>query len=510
MQLSNVRVRFAPSPTGPLHIGGLRTALYNYLFAKKHGGKFILRIEDTDQTRFVPGAEQYIIEALKWCGVVPDEGQSFGGEYGPYKQSERKEIYIKYVAQLIADGKAYYAFDTSEELEALRTNVEQNGSTFSYGIANRMNMNNSLALSKDKVENLIKSDVHHVVRFKVPENETVHFVDAIRGEVVVNSSTLDDKILFKSDGLPTYHLANIVDDYLMKTTHVIRGEEWLPSCPFHVLLYKALGWEKNTPTFAHLPLLLKPIGQGKLSKRDGDKLGFPVFPLKWIDPKSNEVSSGYREEGYIPQAFVNMLALLGWNPGTEQEIFTLEELAKAFSLERVSKSGARFNKEKAVWFNHQYLQATDDKVICYQFIKELEKKGISVEESKALKVVPLIKHRVNFVSEMVEQSKYFFKTPSVYDEKTVQKRWKDGVWDIISEIVPILKSVEKFEATSIQSAFSEFMNQKAYNFGLVMNGLRLAIVGDGTGADLFQIMEIVGKDEVVKRLSKAIQELPKN
>ncbi|MCD4731614.1 MAG: glutamate--tRNA ligase, partial [Bacteroidales bacterium] len=425
MSQKEVRVRFAPSPTGPLHIGGVRTALYNYLFAKKHGGKMVLRIEDTDQNRFVEGAEDYILESLNWCGIKFDEGIHKGGPYGPYKQSERKDKYKVYAEKLVKSGNAYFAFDTPEYLESLRKRLEQEKAlNTSYSSFCRMDMANSLTLTNQEVQSKIDSGVPYVIRFKMPENEEVRFTDIIRGEVVVNTSTLDDKVLFKSDGMPTYHLANIVDDYLMKISHVIRGEEWLPSLPLHVLLYTALGWKDSMPEFAHMPLTLKPDGKGKLSKRDGDRLGFPVFPLEWKNPQTGEISSGYRESGYFPEAFINILAFLGWNPGTEQEIFSMAELIQTFSLERVGKAGSRFDPEKARWYNHQYLinRSNDELAQLYQPI--LKEKGFSANDDFVAKLVELIKERANFVKDFWEQSFYFFEAPVEYDAKMIKKGWK--------------------------------------------------------------------------------------
>ncbi len=501
-----VRVRFAPSPTGPLHIGGVRTALFNYLFAKKHGGDFILRIEDTDQTRFVEGAEGYINESLEWLGMTIDEGVVQGGEYGPYKQSERREIYVQYADQLIADGWAYYAFDTPEELEALREKAEQEKTKFSYDMNTRMGLRNSLSLSGEEVEKLKSEGVPYVVRFKMPEGVEVSAVDMIRGEVKFNTAILDDKVIFKSDGLPTYHLANVVDDYLMKITHVIRGEEWLPSMPLHIMLYRALGWEDVRPQFAHLPLILKPTGKGKLSKRDGDKAGFPVFPLEWKSP-GGEIASGYRECGYVAEAVVNLLALLGWNPGTEQEIFSKEELIEAFSIERVNKSGARFDPEKAKWFNHQYLSNMADEKLASAFKKELEMKDIKADDSLIINVVGLVKERINFVSDLWEQSSFFFETPKEYDEKVAKKRWKGDIPAFMAELTSSLESVENWKADDIKTVISAEIEAKGLGFGLVMNAFRLALVGGGFGPDLMTIAELLGKQEVILRVKNAVAAL---
>lgn len=506
--MKRVRVRFAPSPTGPLHIGGVRTALYNYLFAKKHGGDFLLRIEDTDQGRFVPGAEEYILESLKWAGIMPNEGVGIGGPHAPYRQSERKEMYRQFAEKLVNDGTAYYAFDTPEELENLRKELETaKASNTSYSHLVRMRMKNSLTLSPEDVKNRIGSGEPYVIRIKMPENEVVQADDLIRGHVEVNTSTLDDKVLFKSDGLPTYHLANIVDDHLMEITHVIRGEEWLPSLPLHVLLYRYLGWEDSMPLFAHLPLLLKPDGKGKLSKRDGDKLGFPVFPLLWKDPKSGEISSGYRESGYFPEAFINMLAFLGWNPGTEQEIFSANELADYFSIEHVHKAGARFDFEKAKWFNHQYLVRHSDEELAVAFEQVLKQNNISVDFAYILKIVPLVKERVNFVQEMWKQSSFFFIAPESYDAEVVKKRWKDQVPSQIAEVKEKLKSLDSFSAVDFKEAVHSYVEEKQANMGNIMNTLRLALVGGSFGPDLPVIAELLGKDEVVNRIGTLISKL---
>lgn len=507
MSKNSIRVRFAPSPTGPLHIGGVRTALYNYLLAKKHGGKFILRIEDTDQNRFVPGAEEYIIESFRWCGITFDEGVGVGGPYAPYKQSERKEIYATYANQLIASENAYYCFDTPEQLEEIRKQYESEKKTFVYNAFERKKLNNSLTLSEEEVKKLLEKGTPYVVRFKMPEDETIIMNDLIRGRVEVNSQVLDDKILFKSDGLPTYHLANVVDDHLMKISHVIRGEEWLPSLPLHVQLYKAFGWE--APEFAHLPLLLKPDGNGKLSKRDGDRLGFPVFPLKWTDPKTKEMSSGYREDGYFADAFLNMLALLGWNPGTEQELFTLEELAEAFSIERVGKSGSKFDPEKAKWFNHQYLIKKPDTELALLFQPFLKEKNIEASESYVTKVVSLIKERANFVKDFWDQSSYFFLVPAHYDEKTVQKRWKPESFGQMKELEDILKNVANFSAENTELIVKEWIEKKGYNLGAIMNNFRLLIVGEPKGPHLFDIISLIGKQETINRLQRGIEKLGK-
>ncbi|TLX73935.1 glutamate--tRNA ligase [Labilibacter sediminis] len=501
-----VRVRFAPSPTGPLHIGGVRTALFNYLFAKKHQGDFVLRIEDTDQTRFVEGAEEYINESLTWLGMTIDEGVAQGGEFGPYKQSERKEIYIQYADKLINDGWAYYAFDTPEELEAKREDAEAEKTKFSYDMNTRMGLKNSLSLSAEEVEKLKTEGVPYVVRFKMPENEEVSAVDMIRGEVKFNTAILDDKVIFKSDGLPTYHLANVVDDYLMKISHVIRGEEWLPSMPLHIMLYRALGWEDERPEFAHLPLILKPTGKGKLSKRDGDKAGFPVFPLEWKSPEG-EIASGYRESGYLSEAVVNLLALLGWNPGTEQEIFSMEQLTEAFSIERVNKSGARFDPEKAKWFNHQYVVNMSDEDLAKQFVSELTSRNIEADFTLVVKAVSLVKERISFVSELWDQVSFFFEAPTEYDPKVVKKRWKGDVPAFMAELTGSLDQVSEWKAEVIKEAISAKIEEKGLGFGLVMNAFRLALVGGGFGPDLMTIAELLGKENTIQRVKNAIEVL---
>jgi glutamyl-tRNA synthetase len=506
MNNHKVRVRFAPSPTGPLHMGGVRTALFNYLFAKKHGGDFILRIEDTDQNRFVPGAEEYIEESLNWCGLNPVEGPGSGGAYGPYRQSERKEIYRKYADQLVESGWAYFAFDTTEEIEQLRLNAEAKNETFSYGIGTRENLNNSLKLSPDEVQKKMDQGEPYVIRFRMPEDEDVTETDIIRGSVTFNTTkSLDDKVLFKSDGMPTYHLANVVDDHLMEITHVIRGEEWLSSMPLHVLLYRAFGWEDTKPQFAHLPLILKPTGKGKLSKRDGDKMGFPVFPLEWKDPSTGENFRGYREDGYFREAFINLLALLGWNPGTEQEFFNIEELAEAFSLERVVKSGSRFDPEKAKWFNKHYFQQKSIQELTELFKPVLSEKGVAAEDIKIEKVVAEIKERCEFVSDLWNQGSFFFEAPSTYDEQSVKKRWKPETPEQLSEINVLFTTVEDWSAASIKESFSAFMNEKGWNFGAIMNPLRLCLVGGNMGPDLFVICEILGREETLKRIETGVR-----
>ena len=506
MSNTKVRVRFAPSPTGPLHMGGVRTALFNYLFAKKHGGDFILRIEDTDQNRFVPGAEEYIVESLNWCGLNPVEGPGIGGSYGPYRQSERKALYRQYADQLVDSGWAYIAFDTPEEIEQLRLAAEAKNETFSYGIGTRETLNNSLKLSAEEVQQKLGSGIPYVIRFRMPEDEDVTETDIIRGSVTFNTTkSLDDKVLFKSDGMPTYHLANVVDDHLMEITHVIRGEEWLSSMPLHVLLYRAFGWEDTKPQFAHLPLILKPTGKGKLSKRDGDKMGFPVFPLKWKDPSTGEEYRGYREDGYFPEAFINMLALLGWNPGTEQEFFSAEELAEVFSLDRVVKSGSRFDPEKAKWFNRHYFQQKPVSELVQQFKPVLAEKGVTASDDKIEKVVSEIRERCEFISDLWEQGSFFFTAPATYDEQSVKKRWKPETPEQLTAIKEQLSKVDDWSAPAIKESFSAFMNEKGWNFGAIMNPLRLCLVGGNMGPDLFLICEILGKEDTLARIEKGIQ-----
>ena len=499
-----VRVRFAPSPTGALHIGGVRTALYNYLFARQHGGDMIFRIEDTDSQRFVPGAEEYIMEALEWLGIKFDEGVGYGGNYGPYRQSERKDIYRKYVDILLENGKGYIAFDTPEELDAKRNEI----ANFQYDASTRMSMRNSLTMSAEDVKAAIKSGEKYVVRFKIEPGEDIKVNDIIRGEVVINSSILDDKVLYKSaDNLPTYHLANIVDDHLMEVSHVIRGEEWLPSAPLHVLLYRAFGWEDTMPRFAHLPLLLKPDGKGKLSKRDGDRLGFPVFPLEWHDPKTGEVSSGYREAGYLPEAVVNFLALLGWNPGTEQEIMSMDELIKLYDLHRCSKSGAKFDYEKGKWFNHQYLQMRSDREVAEMFMPIVESKGHKCDIDTLTRIVALVKSRVNFVNELWEQTAFFFEAPTEYEEKSVRKRWDEGMGARMNELIDIIESLPSMESKAAEEVVLGWITEKGYHMGNVMNAYRLAVVGYCKGPHMFDISEIMGREETVARLRTAIERL---
>ncbi len=504
MSERKVRVRFAPSPTGPLHIGGVRTALYNYLFARQHGGDLVFRIEDTDSHRFVPGAEDYIIESFKWLGIKFDEGVSFGGDHGPYRQSERRKIYAKYVRQLLDAGKAYIAFDTPEELEKKREEVKN----FQYDAHTRMSMRNSLTLPKDEVTRLLESDAQYTVRFKVEPGEEIHVNDLIRGDVCVKSDILDDKVLYKSaDELPTYHLANIVDDHLMEITHVIRGEEWLPSAPLHVLLYKAFGWEDTMPRFAHLPLLLKPEGKGKLSKRDGDRLGFPVFPLEWHDPKTGEVSSGYRESGYFPEAVVNFLALLGWNPGTDQEMFSLDELVEAFDITKCSKSGAKFDYQKGIWFNHEYILRKNDDEIATLFAPIVANNGIDESFDRVKQVVHLMKDRVNFVKELWPLCSFFFIAPTTYDEKTAKKRWKEFSAQQMRELIDVLNGIDDFSIEGQEPVVEKWIADKGYKMGDVMNAWRLALVGIGKGPGMFDISAFLGKEETIKRMEKAIETL---
>ena len=499
-----VRVRFAPSPTGALHIGGVRTALYNYLFARQHGGDLVFRIEDTDSNRFVPGAEEYIIESFRWLGIKFDEGVSFGGEHGPYRQSERRSIYKKYVDQLLAADKAYIAFDTPEQLEAKRAEIQN----FQYDARTRGEMTNSLTLPKEEVERRIADGEQYVVRFKVEPGIDVHIDDMIRGHVVIKSDILDDKVLYKSaDELPTYHLANIVDDHLMEITHVIRGEEWLPSAPLHVLLYRAFGWEDTMPTFAHLPLLLKPEGKGKLSKRDGDRLGFPVFPLEWHDPKTGDVSSGYRESGYFPEAVVNFLALLGWNPGTEQELFTLDELVEAFDIHKCSKAGARFDYQKGIWFNHEYMLKKSNEEVANLFAPIVANNGVDESMERITKVVAMMKDRVNFVKELWPLCSFFFIAPTEYDEKTVKKRWKADSAKVMGELADVLEGIDDFSVEGQEPVVMKWVEEKGYKLGDVMNAFRLTLVGIGKGPGMFDISAFLGKEETLKRIRKAIEVL---
>lgn len=502
---NKVRVRFAPSPTGPLHIGGVRTALFNYLFARQHGGDMILRIEDTDSQRFVPGAEDYINESLAWLGIKIDEGVREGGEYGPYRQSERRHIYKEYVDRLLNEGKAYIAFDTPEELTAAR----EAHPNFQYDASTRMSMRNSLSMPADEVKRLLDEGSQYVVRFKIDPMQDVTVNDLIRGKVVINSSILDDKVLYKSaDQLPTYHLANIVDDHLMKVTHVIRGEEWLPSAPLHVLLYKAFGWEDTMPQFVHLPLLLKPVGNGKLSKRDGDKLGFPVFPLEWHDPKSGDISSGYREKGYLPEAVVNFLALLGWNPGDDSELMSMDELIRKFSFEHCSKSGAKFGYQKGIWFNHEYLLNMPDRQLAELFIPVLKEQGIENHDIEYVtKAVGMIKGRINFVRDLWEQGDFFFRAPDAYAEKDVKKRWKEDTARIMEQLIGVLEGIDDMTSANAEKIVLDWIAANEYHLGNVMNAFRLAVVGACRGPHMFDITELMPKEEVIARIRKAIQTL---
>ena len=496
-----VRVRFAPSPTGPLHMGGVRTALYNYLFARRHGGKMILRIEDTDSQRFVSGAEDYIIESLKWCGIEIDEGVGVGGPHAPYRQSERREIYLEYANRLVEAGWAYYAFDSAAELDALRKEAEARGETFAYNHSVREKLSTSLALSAEEVAERISRGDQWVIRFKMPENETVEMDDLIRGHVKVNTSTLDDKVLYKSaDALPTYHLANIVDDHLMEITHVIRGEEWLPSLPLHYLLYKAFGWADSQPRFAHLPLLLKPTGGGKLSKRDGDKMGFPVFPLFWKSPATGETARGYREDGYFPEAFINMLALLGWNPGTEQELFTMQELIDGFSLDRVSKSGARFQPDKAKWFNAQYMHRKSDAELAELFQPTLRAHGIKVSDELAGKAAGIMKERAQLLTDLWDLTSYFFVAPDSYEEKQAKKYWKGQNPAILRELREVLASIDDFSLENTERIVRAWIEEKGYGMGQVMNTLRLALVGAGKGPGMYDVTSFIGREECLRRI----------
>jgi len=502
---NQVRVRFAPSPTGPLHIGGVRTALYNYLFARHTGGKMILRIEDTDQNRYVPGAENYIIESLNWTGIRFDEGVHVGGPFAPYRQSDRKDIYRKYADDLISNGHAYYGFDTAEELDARRKDAEKQKLVFTYDASVRMGLKNSLALSHEETQRILHSGEPYVIRFLIPENETLVFHDLIRGEISINTPTLDDKVLFKSDGMPTYHLANIVDDHLMEISHVIRGEEWLPSLPLHILLYRSFSWQP--PLFAHLPLILKPEGSGKLSKRDGDRLGFPVFPLEWQDPSTKEISSGYRESGYFPETVINMLALLGWNPGTEKEIFDMEELIAEFSLERVGKSGSRFDPGKIKWFNHHYLVSKPVAELTALFRKILKSKGIEADDDFIDRVVELVKDRSDFVSNFWEQSYFFFEAPADYDLEIVRKKWKEDTPALLKSFKEILPGIKGFKAENIKVSAERFVQEKGAGLGQLMNPLRLCLVGGSFGPDLSLICEMLGPEEVASRISRALDYL---
>ncbi len=504
MSKKNVRVRFAPSPTGPLHIGGVRTALFNYLFARKNNGTFILRIEDTDRERYVAGTEDYILESLKWCNIEIDEGVTAGGPFEPYRQSERKDIYLKYADILVEKGYAYYAFDTPEELDKLRKRFESENRTFTYDATVRLGLKNSLTLSSEEVTQLTEQGTPYVIRFRIPVRQNLVFHDVVRGEVSVDTSTLDDKVLLKADGMPTYHLANVVDDYLMEISHVIRGEEWLPSTPLHVLLYNAFGWEKEIPVFAHMPLTLRPDGKGKLSKREGDRLGFPVFPLQWTNPETGEVSRGYREEGYLPEAFINMLAFLGWNPGTDQEIFSLEELIEAFTLERIVKAGSRFDPEKARWFNHHYLVKKSNEDLAKHLQPELKRKNIHSGIEYITKAVALIKERAFLLTDLLEQSEFLFIPPAEYDTKVVKKIWKTDTSELILELRSVLFGIDEFITQNLEIKIKKFINEKGIGFGRIMNPLRLALVGSNWGPGLFDIMELLGKEEVIRRIDKCL------
>ncbi len=495
-----VRVRFAPSPTGPLHIGGVRTALFNYLFAKKHKGDFVLRIEDTDQTRFVEGAEAYIIESLNWLHIPFDEGPGKDGGYGPYRQSERKHLYSQYADKLVSEGKAYYAFDTAEELNKQREDHERKGETFIYNWHNRKKLNNSLILTSEEIQQKIASGEAYVIRFRSPQDSIIHLKDIIRGDITIDSNTLDDKVLFKSDGMPTYHLANIVDDHLMEISHVIRGEEWLPSLALHQMLYDAFGWK--APEFAHLPLIMKPVGKGKLSKRDGEKMGFPVFPLEW-KPENSSPSAGYREEGYLPEAVVNKLALLGWNPGTEQEIFSLDQLVDAFDLSRVHKGGAKFDPEKTKWFQHHYLQLVDEEILVSEFNELLNSKGIT-DTSISAKIVPMLKERATFVEDLWEQGSFFFEAPVSYDEKASKKAFKQDTAEILASVMGLIQKSESVTAQNLSETIKGWITSNEIGFGKVMMPLRLALVGEMKGPDVFEIVSVLGKEESSKRIQKAI------
>lgn len=502
MSLKKVRVRFAPSPTGPLHMGGVRTALYNYLFAKKNNGTFILRIEDTDQNRFVEGAQDYILNSFKWCGITPDEGPGIGGEYGPYVQSERKEMYQEYAQRLIESEHAYYAFDTSEELTQMREEAKKMGMpNWQYNGVSRVNMRNSLTLPQSEVEKLIENKEPYVIRMKMPRNEDVRFEDEIRGWVVVNTNNLDDKVLYKSDGMPTYHLANIVDDHAMEISHVIRGEEWLPSAPLHVLLYDAFSWER--PQFAHLPLLLKPDGNGKLSKRDGDRLGFPVFPLDWTT-SDGELYSGYKEKGYFPEAFINMLAFLGWNPGTQQELFNLEELSEAFGLDRVSKGGAKFDPEKTKWFQQQYIRSASNEKLAELLV---DKFPSELTTEQKVSICSLMKERATFAEDIVKDGAYLYQKPTSYDEKVLSKKWKENTASLIEQWMDILKEIESFTSANIEADFKAFLEKNQLGFGAVLLPFRILVTGVGAGPGMFDISEFLGKEEVLERIEKGLVQI---
>ena len=498
--MNKVRVRFAPSPTGPLHLGGVRTALYDYLFAKNQGGEFVLRIEDTDTARYVEGAEDYIEEALEWCGIIPDESPKKGGKFAPYRQSERRDIYDRYTEQILKTDYAYIAFDTAEELDAIRAEYEAKGDVFSYNNISRNRLKNSIALSEEEVQKLLNEKTPYVVRFKMPVDRTLGLVDIIRGNFAVNTNTLDDKVLVKNDGMPTYHFANIIDDHEMEISHVIRGEEWLPSLGLHILLYEAMGWE--APQFAHLSLILKPEGKGKLSKRDGDKFGFPVFPLNFTDPATGNISKGYREEGYLPEAFINMVALLGWSPADDKEILSLDEMTKEFDLNKVHKAGARFSKEKAEWFNHQYIQLKSDEELL-QILKSSDL-NLTLSDEKLLKVVHLMKERATFPKDIYENGKFFFEAPSSYDEKASKKAWNDETSNLLTEFSVMLSEIEAFTSENIKQNLHDFAENKGVGMGKVMMPLRLALVGELKGPDVPDIVELVGKEESIARINNAI------
>ena len=508
--MSKVRVRFAPSPTGPLHIGGVRTALYNYLFAKKNGGKMILRIEDTDQKRYVDGAEQYILDSLEWCGIHLDESIIHGGKYGPYRQSQRKEIYRPYAEQLVNNGFAYYAIDTAEELTLMRERMKKAGVTSpQYNSVTRSTMKNSLSLSDDEVKKRLNNEEPYVIRIKMPRNQEVKLFDVIRGWVVVNTNKMDDKVIFKSDGMPTYHLANVVDDYLMKISHVIRGEEWLPSAPLHVLLYEYLGWKSQQPQFAHLPLLLKPDGNGKLSKRDGDRLGFPVFPLNWKNPETGEISLGYKEGGYLPEAFINMLAFLGWNPGTPQEIFSIDDLCETFTLDRVGKSGAKFDFDKTKWFNQQYLRSKSKLELAEMLQVILKKNDISAELNYVANVCQQLKERATFIKDMWSEGKYYFQPPKSYDDKVIRKKWDNDIKDVLNELKIELTELVDFSAENIETVFKLFLEKKKIKMGVLLPVLRVSLTGLAMGPSLFNIAELIGKKETLFRIDTAIKKITK-
>lgn len=506
--MKTIRVRFAPSPTGALHIGGIRTALYNFLLARKHGGTMILRIEDTDQTRYVPGAEEYILEALAWAGIQIDEGVGKGGPHAPYRQSERKEIYQKYAQQLIAEGKAYYAFDTEQDLEAMRERLKKEDAiNQQYGISTRGQMKNSLTLNAEEVKQKLNAGEPYVIRLKVPAEQSVELVDLIRGQVVVNSSQIDDKVLMKSDGMPTYHLANVVDDYLMQITHVIRGEEWLPSAPLHVLLYQSFGWQDAMPQFAHLPLLLKPDGNGKLSKRDADQMGFPIFPLNWTDPKTKELAKGFRESGYLPEALINFLAFLGWNPGTEQEIFSIEQLTEVFTLERIGKAGAKFDIQKAQWFNQQYLRSKSNTELAKQLLNSLKKENISCSEQKAEKVCQAMRERITYPQDIFEHGRFFFTAPILFDESVISKKWNEEAVKVLSAYRDEVKKIEAPSAEIAKTTLDSVAGNLGIGTGKVLQALRVALTGQGSGPDLMLTIEILGSEETVSRLDYALQNI---